>query len=273
LEWKGNAVPEGMPPIKNPILYVWRIFGKWLSFFIFGVGSLILMFGFFPIMRLFLHPREKFKKQGHRAVSASFRFLIRVMTVIRIVKVETEDRNAFLNLSGKIVVANHPSLLDVVMLISLIPNADCIVNGYLLRHFLRFMVRQMYIPSSLDFNALAGLCGESLEQGNCLVIFPQGTRTPRGGPIIVKKGAVRISLLSGKGIVPVHIGGNDKWGLGKKDPWTAFNHTEKYLYKIKMLDEIDPEKYAGLPMSIAVKRMNDEIKDKLFSPGERERVV
>lgn len=266
-------MPEGMPPVKNPMLYAWRIFGKWLSFFIFGVGSLILMFGIFPVMRLFVHPREKFKKYGHRAVSASFRFLIRVMTCIGVVRLETEDRDAFRELSGKIVVANHPSLLDVVMLISLIPNADCIVNGYLLRHFLRSMVRQMYIPSSLDFDVLAGLCKVSLEQGNCLIIFPQGTRTPRSGPIIVKKGAARISLLSGKGVVPVRIGGNDKWGLGKKDPWTAFNHTESYRYEIKMLDEIKPEKYAGVPSAIAVKRMNDEIKDSLFSVEERRRMI
>jgi 1-acyl-sn-glycerol-3-phosphate acyltransferase len=270
---EGDAVPEGMPPIKNPVVFAWHVFGKWLSFFVFGVGSLVLILGIFPVTRLFFHPREKFRKQGHRAVSASFRFLIRVMTILNAAKLETDDRNAFRNLSGKIVIANHPSLLDVVMLISLIPNADCIVNGKLLRHFLRPIVRQMYIPHSLDFDALVGLCTESLEQGNCLIIFPEGTRTPRSGPIFVKKGAARISLLSGRGIVPVRIGGNDKWGLGKKDPWTAFNHTEKYLYNIKMLDEINPKKYAELPMSIAVKRMNDEVKDTLFGPGERERVV
>ncbi|MDR2741231.1 MAG: 1-acyl-sn-glycerol-3-phosphate acyltransferase [Treponema sp.] len=227
----------------------------------------------FPVVRLFFRSPEEFKKQGRRAVSASFRFLICVMTVLDVARQETKDRNVFLNLSGKIVVANHPSLLDVVMLISLIPNADCIVNGYLLKHFLRPIVRQMYIPHSLDFDKLVGLCTESLEQGSCLIIFPQGTRTPRSGPISVKKGAARISLLSGKGIVPVRIGGNDKWGLGKKAPWTAFNHTGSYLYDIKMLDEIKPEKYAGLPMSIAVKRMNEEIKDVLFGPGERERVI
>jgi 1-acyl-sn-glycerol-3-phosphate acyltransferase len=262
-----------MPPIKNPVVYAWRVFGKWLSFFIFGAGSLILILGVFPAVRLFFRSPEEFKKHGHRAVSASFRFLIRVMAVLGIVKLETKDRNAFLNLSGKIVAANHPSLLDVVMLISLIPNADCIVNGYLLKHFLRPIVRQMYIPHSLDFDEMVSLCGGSLEQGNCLIIFPQGTRTPRSGPISVKKGAARISLLSGKEVVPVRIGGNDKWGLGKKDPWAAFNHTDLYRYDIEMLDGIKPEKYAGLPVSVAVKRMNEEIKDALFGPGERERVV
>jgi 1-acyl-sn-glycerol-3-phosphate acyltransferase len=262
-----------MPPIKNPLVYAWRVVGKWLSFFTFGAGSLVLIAGVFPVVRLLFRSPGEFKRQGHRAVTASFRFLIRVMMILRVVRLEVKDRNAFLNLSGKIVAANHPSLLDVVMLISLIPNADCIVNGYLLKHFLRPIVRQMYIPHSLDFDELVSLCNDSLEQGNCLIIFPQGTRTPRSGPIMVKKGAARISLLSGKAVVPVRIGGNDKWGLGKKDPWTAFNHTEMYRYDIQMFEEIKPEKYAGLPMAIAVKRMNDEIKDALFVPKERERVI
>jgi 1-acyl-sn-glycerol-3-phosphate acyltransferase len=252
------------PPVKNYALYLWRVLVKWLSFFIFGCGSVVLMVIIFPAARLVLHSKERFQRYGHWCIYASFNFFIFVMRVIGVARLKTEQREAFRKLRGKIIVANHPSLLDVVMLISLIPNADCIVNAYLLKHFLTGIVRQLYIPNSLDFDELAGQCGESLGRGNCLIIFPEGTRTPRSGPVIVKKGAARLSLLSGKPIVPVRIGGNDKWGLGKKDPWWAYNPAERYLYDITMLPEIYPQAYAGLPGAIAAKRLTDDIKNVLF---------
>jgi hypothetical protein len=71
----------------------------------------------------------------------------------------------------------------------------------------------------------------------------------------------------------VRIGGNDKWGLGKKDPWWAFNHRERYIYELEMLREISPEQYAAFPYAIAVKRMTEDIKAVLFDPEERERIV
>jgi 1-acyl-sn-glycerol-3-phosphate acyltransferase len=259
-----------MPPVKNHALYLWRVFGKWLAFFVFGLGTLFLALMVFPLMRLFIRERIRFQRYARKTVSLSFRTFTVFMDFIDIVKLETEDLHSFTRLGGRILVANHPSLLDVVMLISLIPNADCIVNGALLHSIVRNIIRQLYIPNTLDFTTLSRLCAESLERGNCLLIFPEGTRTRRYGPIKVQKGAARISLLSGSPVVPVCIGGNDKWGLGKKDPWIAFNHIGPYRYELTLLDEISPERYISFSYNAAVKLMNDEIKKALFRHLDRE---
>jgi 1-acyl-sn-glycerol-3-phosphate acyltransferase len=259
-----------MPPVKNHLLYLWRVFGKWLAFFVFGLGTLLLVLMVFPLMRLFIPGRIRFQARARKTVSLSFRIFTVFMDLIGIVKLETADRRSFARLEGRILVANHPSLLDVVMLISLIPNADCIVNGVLLNSIVRGIIRQLYIPNTLDFATLSSLCAESLERGNCLLIFPEGTRTRRSGPVKVRKGAARISLLSGRPVAPVRIGGGDKWGLGKKDPWTAFNHTGPYRYELTLLDEISPERYLSFSYNAGVKLMNDEIKEVLFGPPGRE---
>jgi 1-acyl-sn-glycerol-3-phosphate acyltransferase len=255
-----------MPPVSNRLLYAYRVFAKWFSFFIFGLGTLILVILVFPVMRLFLHPRDKFKKYGRRFVSRSMRFFVFLMHLMGIVNLEAGSREVFRNLSSKIVVANHPSLLDVVMLFSLIPNADCIVNSSLSYNIVRGIILKLYILNSLDFENLSRSCSESLRQGNCIIIFPEGTRTPRTGKIIVKKGAARLSLACGCGIIPVHIGGTDKYGLGKHDPWTAFNSRDKYVYSVSMGNEISPEKYRRLSMPAAVRALTTEVKTVLF-PG------
>ena len=258
--------PE-MPPVSNRIVYVYRVIIKLLSFLVFGIGTLMLVIAVFPVMSLALHPAERFQKHARSLVSCMMRVFVGFMSVMGGIQVEPDDRNAYRRLSSKILVANHPSLLDVVILFSLIPNADCIVQASLSRHIVWGVIRRLYIPNSLDFNELSAACIHSLAQGNCIIIFPEGTRTPRSGELNLKKGAARLAILSGCGIIPVHIGGTDKYGLGKHDPWWAFNHTDKYVYRLSIRQALSPEKYAGFPVPIAIKRLNADIKNLLLNPS------
>jgi len=256
--------PPELPPVSNKVLYAYRVFGKWFAFFFFGLITLILIILVFPIMRLALHPKERFKKYGRRFISSSMRFYLGILRVIGIVEVIAGEREKFKTLESKIITANHPSILDIVVLLSLIPNADCIVNARLARNIVGGVIRQLYIFNSLDFEDLLKACTESLKQGNCLIIFPEGTRTPRQGKTIFKKGAARIALYSGCNILTVRIGGTDKYGLGKKDPWTAFNPTERYVYQVRMAEEISPERFKSLPNPIAVKNMTGVLFDSIM---------
>jgi len=262
-------LPPELPPISNKLLYACRVLGKWSSFFVFGLSSLILGIMVFPVMCIIFHPGERFKKYGRKFVSAFFRVFISYMHFIGIVNLETDNRGKYRHLSSKIIVANHPSLLDVVMLISLIPNADCIVNTDLNRNFfVKRIVRQLYILNSLDLEEILQACAESINLGNCLIIFPEGTRTPRYGKAIIKKGAARVAMYSGCNIVPVRIGGTDKYGLGKKDPWPGFNPRERWVYDISMGVEIDPRRYRDLPATKAVRVITREIAAFLFPEKE-----
>jgi len=253
-----------MPPVLNKPLYVYRVFAKWLSFFFFGLCSVICGILILPPLRLLLHPRARFQKFGRSFVSSYFNFFISFMHFLGIVDIIPDDRKKYRNLASKIIVANHPSLLDVVMLISLIPNTDCIVNAYLKYNILTMVVRQLYIINSPDYDSIMRSCTETLNQGNCLIIFPEGTRTPRKGRNIVKKGAARTSLSTGFSLLPIRIGGTDKFGLGKKDPWTGFNPQERYVYTITMGTEISPEKYKDLPMTAAARILTNDISVFLF---------
>ena len=251
--------------MSNKALYAYRVLMKWFAFFFFGLCTLILLALIFPPMRLALHPKERFKRQGRRFVSSSMRLYLGVLRAIGIVEVEADGREKLRELKSKIIAANHPSLLDIIVLFSLIPNADCIVNASLARNIVGGVIRQLYILNSLDFEELLKACAESLKQGNCLIIFPEGTRTSRQGKIIFKKGAARIALYSGCNILPMHIGGTDKYGLGKKEPWFSFNPAERYIYQIRTEGEIPPERFKSLPNPIAVKTMTGVLFDSLLS--------
>ncbi len=262
---------ENPPPVKNPVLYVWRIIAKVLSFAIFGLGSVGLSIIALPVLIIFVHPRSRFRKVGHHLISLTFRFFVGVMSIIGSASIRVDDKKRFRSLKSCIVVANHPSLLDVVMLISQIPDADCIVSGYLAgKNILHFITNWLYIPNVYSHEELMERCIKSLESGSNLIIFPEGTRSLASGQNRYKKGAARVARASGCKILPVYIGGTDKRGLRKHDPMFMYNTRYRYIYDLHIKEIIDPADYSDVTDIIAAKRMTDNLRHQLSDEANRQ---
>ena len=256
-----------LPPVKwyRFPLWCYMCFAKLFCYVFFGTGSVVLALFVFPWIRVFHRDKETFQIKAREFVSGSFRFFTNVMRFtgsLRIV-VSKEERERFKNIHGKIIIANHPSMLDFVFIMSLVPNANCIVKGGLAKSILAGVVRQCYIVNTLDFNQLCELCKQTIDKGNNVIIFPEGTRTPRHGKNPFKKGAARIAYYAKCGVQPVIVGGNDKYGLGKHDPFWSYNHTERYIYDLKLLPEIPIDEYKNLTETIAAKRLTDKMDEVL----------
>ena len=257
---------ENPPPVKNWLFYISHCVGKIFAFIVFGLGSLILSLTGVPLCILIYRDRVKRRKAGHRLVSFIWYWFIKFLKILNLANliISKEDRAKFRSLKSKIIVANHPSLLDVMMLVSLIPDADCVVNAYLMgANILHVIVGNFYIPASLQYEELVSECVKSLKSGSCLIIFPEGTRSLPSGQNPYKKGAARIALASGCEILPVYMGGNDKRGFRKHDRLFKYNTRAVYRYKPVMKAEISPEPYKDLPEPIAARRLMKEIKSLL----------
>jgi len=186
------------------------------------------------------------------------------MRLLGILTLKVNNKNLLKNLRSKIIVANHPSLLDVVLLISLLPNADCIVNGLLgKRNILRVIVNTLYISNELDFAEISRCAANSLSKGNCIIIFPEGTRSIPGKPLDLKKGAARLAIETGYAIMPIRIGGNEKIGLRKRDALFSFHPTERYHYIFDIMPEISIDEYKQMPNGVASKRLTEKIKERI----------
>ena len=84
-----------------------------------------------------------------------------------------------------------------------------------------------------------------------------------------KKGAARIAYYSKAGILPVLVGGNDKYGLGKHDPFWSYNHTETYVYDFSRLPEINIDEYVSLSETIVAKRLTDKMEEVIYSAVDK----
>ena len=258
-------------PIRNHFSYALRSGGKVFSFVFFGIGSILLSIILLPAYKLIFRDKKTFSRQARKLISFMFRFFIRVMTILSVARIKVFDKtgneienqkeNPLRSLSSCIVVANHPSLLDVVMIISQIPNADVIANAYLdKRNILTKIVHMLYITSNVPYDELVERCKESIADGNVLIIFPEGTRSLPTGQNQFKKGAARLALAARCAIVPIYIGGNDKIGLRKKDSLFLMNPNSCYKYHLFVKEKIVPDDCVGLSEPIAARRLISKVK-------------
>ncbi len=124
-----------------------------------------------------------------------------------------------LSRTGLLILANHPTLIDVVFLISLIPNADCVVKASLAKNpFTRGPVRATGYVSNDSGPGLVEDCIASLKAGNNLIIFPEGTRTRLNRPMQLQRGAANIAVRGRCDITPVTIR-CEPLGLNKEAAW------------------------------------------------------
>jgi 1-acyl-sn-glycerol-3-phosphate acyltransferase len=197
----------------------WRIFGTGLSFVAFGVGGALLSFTVFPLIRLTAWSRETAGRRIRRVLQHAFRTHLWLMNALGLNSFEVHGRERLLK-PGQLVVANHPTLIDVVHLMALIPDAGCVVKRGLWRNpFLRWpVVWAGYVPNSSDSETLVRDCAALLRAGRTLIVFPEGTRTPPGQPMRLKRGAAQIALAAGADVVPVSIV-CQPLTLTKANPW------------------------------------------------------
>ncbi|MEW5248603.1 lysophospholipid acyltransferase family protein [Microbulbifer sp. 2201CG32-9] len=181
-------------PASHRDSYWLRLVATAAAFSLFGLGGLVLRFILFPPLKFLYRDKEQRKRKARLLIHNAFRAFIGFMRLTGIYTYNFQGEKQ-LRRPGQLVVANHPSLIDVVFLISRIPNANCIVKASLFRNpFMRGAVTTAdYIPND-DPERIIDMAAKSLRRGESLVLFPEGTRSVPGRPLIFQRGAAYIAL-------------------------------------------------------------------------------
>ena len=197
---------------------IWRIFATALAFACFGVGGLLLWLVVFPLQALLLRDAARRQQAARSVVQAVFRLFIAWMRLLGLIRYEVHGVEK-LQRRGLLILANHPTLIDVAFLIGLVPNASCVVKSTLADHpCTRGPVRATgYICNNPGADLLLA-CIDTLAAGSNLIIFPEGTRSRPGQALKMQRGAAQIALRGGLDITPVRIH-CEPLGLYKGQPW------------------------------------------------------
>ena len=160
---------------------IWRIFGTGLSFVVFGVGGLFIGIFVFPLIFVFVRDPGARQITVRRLVGHAFAAFIRMMKVLGALSYEIVGKTDVGVGHNRLIIANHPTLIDVVFLVSLFPMVDCVVKEAVMKNpFMHGVVSSANYISSNDPGELLDSCVMRLKSGASLLLFPEGTRSMQG---------------------------------------------------------------------------------------------
>jgi 1-acyl-sn-glycerol-3-phosphate acyltransferase len=181
--------------------YCWRTLvtsGCFVAFAVCGVLFSVLVY---PLLCLLGERRHAPAKW---LVHKFFWSIVAVLRVSGCMRLETAGLEQLRKAGAVLVIANHPTYIDFVVLLSLMPRANCVVKSdHWDNPVFGGMVRAAGFVRSSRADQLAEDCTQVLERGDPLILFPEGTRSDPGAPVRFRRGAGYVAVKSGKPIVPV----------------------------------------------------------------------
>ncbi|MDE1183532.1 lysophospholipid acyltransferase family protein [Paraburkholderia sp.] len=184
--------------------YLWRLFATGLAFVVFGVCGLLFSVLVFPFAWLWPH-RASRQRAVTFVIYCFFRLLVAVLQHARVMRVDASGAAALRDCSPAIVVANHPTYLDVMVLLSMTPRACCVVkNAHWGNPCFWGIVRAAEYVSNADPLALVEAGARQLAAGYTVIVFPEGTRSPAPNRLhAFSRGFAHMALQAGAPVLPV----------------------------------------------------------------------
>lgn len=200
---------------------IWRIGVSGLGFAFFGLSTWLASLVLLPWYRWRSPSPVIYRRNVQRLIQRFFRLFVFMVQALGLMRIRFHNTERFLDRDDPcVLVANHPTLIDVVMLLSQFPHTTCIIKASLYENFfLKRMVEAAgYICNRDNAKELLEQCMQALERGDSLLIFPEGTRSERTALQTFQRGASRIALQGSYPIIPVVITCNPPM-LKKGQPW------------------------------------------------------
>lgn len=222
------------------------------SYFIFGYCIFYIPVLF--VMMLFVRDRGAMFQKVNCYFYRGFFILLRLITPGLLIKINEK----IAHLRSSVVVSNHRSYLDPLLMISIFPRHKTIVKGIFFKvPIMRWVMRSGgYIPFSqegtLKDMMIAGVQGmpEFFGSGGVLFIFPEGRRSRNGAMGAFKKGAFGIAEKFSLPVQVLYIENTDRLFTPGR---FFFNTCIRNTIKVEWLGTIYPDSDHG----IKAKEMRD----------------
>jgi len=155
-----------------------------------------------------------------------------------------------------VMVANHQSFVDILVLFRLFKHFKWVSKTENFRvPFIGWnMTLNRYIRLKRgDKQSIGEMMVEStaaLAEGNSIMMFPEGTRSPDGRLRAFKPGAFRLALENRTPLLPILIE-----GTADALPKRGFVLQGRHAISLRVLDEIPHEDFAGQPVEALMQRV------------------
>ena len=229
--------------LKKKANYAWRVGATGFSFASFGVGGVAIGGLIAPLVRLSTQDPALRTQRTQKVIKHSFKGFTEMMVKLGIMTYEVEGLDKLQRSHQELVIANHPTLIDVVVLIGLMEQANCVVKQALWSNpFTKGPVQSAGYILNAGSEQFIQDCVHKLQQDKAasLLIFPEGTRTAKDAQLNeFQRGAANIALRAGVPIRPVLITCTPST-LTKNEKWYHIPE-QPFHIQVKVLDAVRVE--------------------------------
>lgn len=234
---------------------------------VFGLGGLSLSLTYFPLLRCVEKDPVKRRLKARAAIAWSFDLFARGIEWLGVIKLDRTSLEELRKLKGVIIIANHPTIIDYVMIASKLPEMDCLVKASL-RHnfFLKNVIRAADYLSNDGSVEVIDECCRRLQVGENILIFPEGTRTRKNVPMKLKRGVAHTALRAQCDLAVVHIRSSHHW-LDKESEWYEIPpvHPSMSLTYAGLMHAKDYMREGEDGYSLASRRLTEAMREELMS--------
>jgi 1-acyl-sn-glycerol-3-phosphate acyltransferase len=183
--------------------------GVALAILLFWGGAAVMAWLVVPLLRLTHRDPLAHRRVCQRVVSMCFRLFLGGLHRLGLFSARAEDPTSLPK--PCVMVANHPTLLDVVAILAHVDDVSCAVKrsltdnvcvGPLLRACGHFGVEG---GDTIEGARVLGEAARRLAEGQRVLIFPEGTRSPPAGLLPFRRGAFEVARRAGVPLVPVFL--------------------------------------------------------------------
>ena len=216
------------------IIEFYRGFLTLFAIALIAVGALFITY--------FIFPFNKTKADKYKTLQKSWELYISILYGLRIMNIKSDDIEKIKNIKNSIIVSTHPSLLDIVILMSIIPNSTCFVAEKLARNpFFKGIIKQLFIVEGQPLEQWVDDACNKLNNGLNIIIFPMGGRHYKYEQPRIHRGASYLAYKSKKDIVVLKIESSYEFLQKHRPAYYADNKTVEYT--IKYIDVFNTKEY------------------------------
>lgn len=230
----------------------WRVIATALCFAVFGVGGIVILFVLLPALQFVPGARHR-QRCAKAVIHHGMRAYVALIRFLGVISLEVHGAEKLAR-DGLFVLANHPSLIDVVLLMSLVRRPDCVVKAALWKNpFTLGPVRFAGFISNAGGPAVVDDCIASVRAGNNLIVFPEGTRSVPGQPLSLRRGAANIAVRGALAFTPVVIAVSEPM-LTKGSKWYRVPQCKPHFI-LTVHDDVHPERLFDHEPALAARRL------------------
>lgn len=224
-----------------------------ICFIIFGTGAVVLNFCLFPFIK-------NNKELCSDIIHALWKFFTNLMIALKMIKLDIKKLG---RIENKVIVSTHPSFIDIIILMGLIPRSTCFVKKELAHNpILKNLVNSIFITNEAELEELKELSKEMLDRGFNVIIFPSGIRHRKNEYPKIKKGASLIALNAQKNIVPIRLFTDEDFLFINQPFYAAGSKT--VTFELEECPEIKIEDFSNDTEIVIKRKLTHEIEKSLY---------